>query len=51
MDENGPLQEALTWLDPGVAADEDGDPAFMDAESLALYWTLVSRAEDQRASS
>ena len=51
MDENGPLQEALTWLDPGVAADEDGDPAFVDAESLALYWTLVSRAEDQRASS
>jgi hypothetical protein len=50
MDENGALQEALTWLDPGaVASDQDQDAAFVDAESLALYWTLVSRAEDQRA--
>ena len=46
----GGLQEALTWLDPAsVPADEDGEAAFVDAESLALYWNLVSRAEQQRA--
>ncbi len=50
LGENGTLQEAITWLDPGtVPVDEDGDAAFVDAESLALYWTLVSRAEVQRA--
>ena len=48
---SGGLQEALTWLDPAsVSADEDGETAFVDAESLALYWNLVSRAERQRAS-
>ena len=52
MVEGGALQEALTWLDPDkVPAAEDGDASFVDAESLALYWTLVSRAESQRAAS
>ena len=50
MDDSGQLQEALDWMDPNASrpADPDGDAEFVDAESLALYWTLVSRAETQR---
>ena len=50
MDDSGQLQEALDWMDPNASrpADPDRDAEFVDAESLALYWTLVSRAETQR---
>ena len=47
---DGAIQEALTLIEVGpVDADTDREASFVDAEALALYWTLVSRAQKQRS--
>ena len=48
LGEDSNIEEALAWMDPSaLQADLDGVSQVADAESLGLYWTLVSRAEKQ----